>query len=410
MCGAAAASAVAEHSTTWMPRMKASTESPAVCRAVPPVGSTWLESGQVVAQRDGGIRADEHGAGVADPRREAGRIGCLDLQVLGRPDIRDRERGGGVVHQHAGGLPGQRGLHRVPVPCGGDLGAQFRLGALGDAGVGGDEQAGGQRAVLGLGDEVGGEEPRVGGVVGDDRDLGRARLGVHPDGPGQQPLGGGHVGVAWAGDHIHRGAVGGAVGEHGDRLGAADRVHLLDAEQRAGGQDGRCGQAAVVRAGRGGDGDPADAGDLRRDHIHDHRGGQRYQAGRYVHPGPVHRDVPLGDLRAIADPGDMVGGPLRLVHGPHPARHLLQRGPEPRVEGGEGIGERLRRYPAGGQVDPVETGGVLPYRGRPAVPHVFADRPDPLHGGPGVQRRARQHAGEFLPGHGDRWLPAKIDD
>ena len=43
MYGAASASAAAEHSTTWMPRMKASTESPAVCRAVPPVGSTWLD-------------------------------------------------------------------------------------------------------------------------------------------------------------------------------------------------------------------------------------------------------------------------------------------------------------------------------------------------------------------------------
>ena len=40
MCGAAPANAVAEHSTTWMPRMKASTDSPAVCLAVPPVGST----------------------------------------------------------------------------------------------------------------------------------------------------------------------------------------------------------------------------------------------------------------------------------------------------------------------------------------------------------------------------------
>ena len=40
MWGAAPANAVAEHSTTWMPRMKASTDSPAVCLAVPPVGST----------------------------------------------------------------------------------------------------------------------------------------------------------------------------------------------------------------------------------------------------------------------------------------------------------------------------------------------------------------------------------
>ena len=40
MCGAAAARAVSVQSTTWMPRMKDSTESPAVCLAVPPVGST----------------------------------------------------------------------------------------------------------------------------------------------------------------------------------------------------------------------------------------------------------------------------------------------------------------------------------------------------------------------------------
>ena len=330
--------------------------------------------------------------------------------MLRCPHIGDRQRGGGVVHEHAGGLPGQGGLHRVAVPGRGDLRAQFGVGALGEPWVGGDEQARGQRAVLGLRDQVGREEPRVGGVVGDDRDLGRARLGVHSDGAGQQPLGRGHVGVARPGDHVHRSAVGGAVGEHGDCLGAACRVHFFDAEQRAGGQDGRCGQATAVPAGRRGDRDPADPGDLRRDHVHDHRGGKRDQAGRHVHPGAVHRDVPLGDPRTVADRGDMVGGPLCLVHRPYPPDHLFKRGPQFRAEGGEGIGQCLRRDPAGGQVDAVEAGGVLADRGRAAIPHVLADRPDLLQGGPGVQRRARQDACEFLPGHGGRWLPAKIDN
>ena len=42
-----------------------------------------------------------------------------------------------------------------------------------------------------------------------------------------------------------------AVGEHRDRLGAADRVHLVDAEQRAGGEDRRVRQAAELRAAAG---------------------------------------------------------------------------------------------------------------------------------------------------------------
>ena len=39
----------------------------------------------------------------------------------------------------------------------------------------------GQRVVLGLADQVGGDVHRVGGVVGEDRDLGRAGLGVDAD-------------------------------------------------------------------------------------------------------------------------------------------------------------------------------------------------------------------------------------
>ena len=49
-------------------------------------------------------------------------------------------------------------------------------------GVGRDEQAGGELVVLGLADQVGGEVGRVGGVVGDDADLGRPVLAVDADG------------------------------------------------------------------------------------------------------------------------------------------------------------------------------------------------------------------------------------
>ena len=80
-------------------------------------------------------------------------------------------------------------------------------------------------------------------VVGEHRDLGGAGLGVDADDALEQPLGGGDVDVAGAGDQAdrlaHVVAVVDAVGERGDRLGAAHRPHLVDAEQGAGGEDRR---------------------------------------------------------------------------------------------------------------------------------------------------------------------------
>ena len=56
--------------------------------------------------------------------------------------------------------------------------------------------------MLGLADQVGRDERRVGRVVGEDRDLGRAGLGVDADHAPEQPLGGGDVDVARAGDQV----------------------------------------------------------------------------------------------------------------------------------------------------------------------------------------------------------------
>ena len=90
-------------------------------------------------------------------------------------------------------------------------------------------------------------------VVGEHRDLGRAGLGVDADHAAHQPLRGGDVDVARAGDDVHRlDAAGGvAVGRERDRLRAADRVHLADAEQRARREDRRVRPAAVTPSGPG---------------------------------------------------------------------------------------------------------------------------------------------------------------
>ncbi len=90
--------------------------------------------------------------------------------------------------------------------------------------------------MLGLADQVGGDVRRVGGVVGQDGDLGRPGFGVDADPRAADPFGRGDVDVAGPGDHVDRcqlGAVGvdSAVGQQRDRLRAADRPHLVDAEQ-----------------------------------------------------------------------------------------------------------------------------------------------------------------------------------
>ena len=69
----------------------------------------------------------------------------------------------------------------------------------------GDEDGGRQRVVLGLADQVGGDVRRVGGVVGEDRDLGRAGLGVDADPSLEEPLGGDHVDVAGTGHQVDPG-------------------------------------------------------------------------------------------------------------------------------------------------------------------------------------------------------------
>lgn len=112
--------------------------------------------------------------------------------------------------------------------------------------------------MLGLADEVGGQQARVGGFVGDDADFGGAGNRVNAHECGDQRLGGGHEDVARAGDLVNRIAQDvavlrlaalGAVCEHGNGLSAADRVYLVNTEDGAGGEDGLVRQAFLIVAG-----------------------------------------------------------------------------------------------------------------------------------------------------------------
>ena len=68
----------------------------------------------------------------------------------------------------------------------------------------GDDARGESRAVLGLAEQVGGDQARVGGLVGDDQHLGRAGEQVDADAAEELALGLGDVGVAGADEHVDR--------------------------------------------------------------------------------------------------------------------------------------------------------------------------------------------------------------
>ena len=77
--------------------------------------------------------------------------------MLRRPRVAHRERRVLVVDEHAGGLAIEGFFDPLAVPGRGDLRRELSVHVVGQGGVGGDEQAGGELVVLGLGDEVGGD-------------------------------------------------------------------------------------------------------------------------------------------------------------------------------------------------------------------------------------------------------------
>ena len=277
--------------------------------------------------------------------------------------------------------------------------AELGVHPVGQTGVLCDEQARRQLVVLGLGDQVRGEIGRIGGAVGDDRDLGRAVFPVGANDAAQHPLRGGDVDVARPGDDVGSRAIARAVAEHRQRLGAADRMHLTDAEQRAGREHDGVGQAAVVRLRRRRDRDGFHPGGLGRDDVHHYGRGIGDQPAGHVDAGR-----PTGTNRVMTErpgAGELQverGRHLRFVHEPDPPGCLFKRGPHSGVERGERVIENLGRDPGCGQVHAVELSGVLAHRLRAPGPDRFADRSDERHRRLDVEQRPRQHVGERGPG------------
>ena len=103
--------------------------------------------------------------------------------MLGGVGVDDPEAGVEVVDEddRRTAVPASASADPLDVLGGGDLAGQLLLDGVGQLVAVGDQHGGGQRVVLGLADQVGGDVLGVGGVVGEDRDLGRAGLGVDAD-------------------------------------------------------------------------------------------------------------------------------------------------------------------------------------------------------------------------------------
>ena len=168
--------------------------------------------------------------------------------------------------------------------------------------------------MLGLGEEIGGDEGRVGGGVGEHDDFGRAGDHVDADEAEHAALGGGDIGVARPDDLGDRRDGRGAVGERGDRLRAADAIDLGDAGEPRRREHQRI-DPAVRRRNR--HHDPRAARDLRRNGVHHHRRGiARGPAGHIEADGLDRRPAPAELDAERVDEGD-VGGLLALVIGEH---------------------------------------------------------------------------------------------
>ena len=222
----------------------------------------------------------------------------------------------------------QRRRHPFAVLGGLQLGRHFGVGGVGQRQAGSHQHAAGHLVVLGLADQVGGHVRGIGGVVGEDGDLGGTGFGVDADLRAAQPLGGGDVDVAGSGDHVDGRQlgtvrVGAAVGQQRHGLRPAHGPHLVDAQQPGRGQDRRVRQAVKCGLRRAGHHQRVDTGGLRRHDVHDHAGRVDGVAAGHVQADPLDGNPPLGDRGARTEHGGDVVAALVSVHGAGAFDHHL---------------------------------------------------------------------------------------
>ena len=364
----------------------------------------------VVAQRHRAEAADEDRAGVGDLRCDLVGILGVDLQVLGAIGVRRADTRGDVVHQHHAGLLPAQGLGDA-LGVFGDVIALVHLGhhLVGQLLAVRDQHGGRHRVVLRLTNQVVGDFHRIGTLVGQHSDLGRARLGVDAHHRAAQPLGGGDEDVARAGHHIHRlqllaAFCRGAVREQRHCLRPADGPDLLHAQQLAGRQHGRVRPAALLR--RGGHNEGLHPGLLSRHDVHDHTRRVHRVATRRVQTHALDGDEPLGHNAARRDLHLLVFRPDGGVECTHPLDGLFECSDDIVGQSPHGGVNNLSRNPHRIRGHAVEALPDLQRCACPAFAHLVDDRCDGGDHRVHVRSPARQPMAQL---GGSRGLSPQID-
>jgi hypothetical protein len=135
----------------------------------------------------------------------------------------------------------------------------------------------------------------------------------------ESALGCGDIDVAWPGDELHRLAPAtirtiDSVGQHGYCLRTANRVHLIDAKQRARGKDGRVRPPIVVALSRRHHCKRSHPSHHRRNNIHDDAAGIDGSSTRHIEPHALDRQPAFGHRATRHDCGHDIHSALIGVH------------------------------------------------------------------------------------------------
>ena len=188
----------------------------------------------IIADRLGGVGAEEDRAGITDAKRQRLGVGRHDLQMLGGDGVGERHGLIELFHQDDGAVIVPGFSRDLRTGQGGELRFDGARDVVGEPGIVGDQDRLRVHVVLGLRQQVGGDPVGIAGVVGDHQHLGGAGDHVDADFPEHEALGGGDIGIAGADDLGHRRDGGGAIGQSGHGLRAADAIDLGDAAEMGG--------------------------------------------------------------------------------------------------------------------------------------------------------------------------------
>ena len=280
--------------------------------------------GTVVAQALAGVGAEEDRPRMLEQRVPAVRFAAADLQVLGRDAVAD---GTGLFH--AGRLDQRTTAVQA---LGDDLGAgHFRQQAINgglhliDIGRIRAQQDGLRQFIMfGLAEQIHRHPFSGSAAIGQHQNLARAGNHVDAHGAEHAALGAGHIGIAGAGDLVHLGDGGCAIGQCGHGLRAADGKGTRNTRHISRCQHQRIAFAARRRHHHD---DVFHASHMRRNRVHQHGGWIGGLATRHIDAHAVQRRDLLAQQRAVRvaiAPALSAGALLRLVIAADPGRRSLQ--------------------------------------------------------------------------------------